>query len=81
MIIISFFAVFICIILLPTVISDEKKSEGYSGGHMFWIPEMYKKEFYKDSKLWIRTVLIYGQITFLSGFVMMYFLHLIGVES
>lgn len=69
---------FICIILLPTAISGKKKLEGHSGTDMFWIPEMYIKEWYEDSKLWIRTTLIYSQLTLLICFTILYILHLIS---
>ena len=65
--VLSFFAVFICVILLPTTISDKKKLEGYSGGDMFGIPEMYTKAYYKKNKLWIRKVLIYGPLIMLGS--------------
>lgn len=62
----------ISIILLPTAISEKKKLEGYSGLDMFSMPEMYKKEFYADSKLWIRKTLIYSQYISLICFVIVY---------
>lgn len=70
----SILVMFICILLLPTAISKKKKSEGHSGTDMFSIPEMYKKEWYGDSKLWIRTALIYSQLTLLICFTILYVL-------
>lgn len=74
--IISFLIMFICILFIPTAISEKKKQEGNNGMNMYWIPEMYKKEWYKENKLWVRLALIYSQVTLFMCFSTLYVLHL-----
>ncbi len=77
--IVSFLPVFICLILLPTAMNQEKVAQGYGRGAMFGIPEMYQKEWYREDKLWIRKVMIFGQIIFCLCMAMIYFLPKLGL--
>ncbi len=72
--VISFLVAFICMLLLPIAISEKKKEEGYEGGNLYGIPEMYQKEWYSEKKLWIRTGVIYGEVGFIASLFIAYIL-------
>lgn len=63
---------FICMIFLPMMISEKKQREGHTRISMFHVPEMYYKEWYREDLLWVRSVIIYSQVTFLICLILLY---------